>query len=109
MVDDENLDILQDQINYLSDRIKNDKIKNVQNEELKIKWIKVLAYICKIHASMRKDQEILEIREEIKNLKIHLQLDDWKKINYVIRINFLKKYFLGNNYKKYYYWMWKVE
>jgi len=71
MVDDENLDILQDQINYLSDRIKNDKI-----EELKIKWIKVLAYICKIHASMRKDQEILEIREEIKNLKIHLQLDD---------------------------------
>jgi hypothetical protein len=58
---------------------------------------------------MRKDQEILEIREEIKNLKIHLQLDDWKKINYVIRINFLKKYFLGNNYKKYYYWMWKVE
>ena len=36
MVDDENQDILQDQINYLSDRIKNDKIKNVQNEELKI-------------------------------------------------------------------------
>jgi len=35
----QNLMILQDQINYLSDRIKNGKIKNVQNEEIKIKWI----------------------------------------------------------------------
>ena len=76
MDDDENLEILQDQINYLSDRIKNGKIKNVQNEELKIKWIKVLAYICKIHASISKDKELLEVREEIKNLKKYLKLDD---------------------------------
>ena len=76
MDDDENLEILQDQINYLSDRIKNGKIKNVQNEELKIKWIKVLAYICKIHASISKDKELMEIREEIKNLKKYLKLDD---------------------------------
>ncbi|MGO9387534.1 MAG: hypothetical protein ACLPWD_05720 [Methanobacterium sp.] len=74
--DDQNLDILQDQINYLSDRIKNGKIKNIQNEELKLKWIKGLAYICKIHASIRKDKEVQEIRDEIKNLKKHLQLDD---------------------------------
>ena len=47
----------------------------MQNEELKIKWIKVLAYICKTHASIRKDKEYMEIREEIKNLKIQLQLD----------------------------------
>jgi hypothetical protein len=52
------------------------KIKNVQNEELKIKWIKVLAYICKIHASISKDKELLEVREEIKNLKKYLKLDD---------------------------------
>jgi len=52
------------------------KIKNVQNEELKIKWIKVLAYICKIHASISKDKELMEIREEIKNLKKYLKLDD---------------------------------
>ncbi len=76
MDDDENLEILQDQINYLSDRIKNGKIKNVQNEELKIKWIKVLAYICKIHASISKDKELQEVREEIKNLKKYLKLDD---------------------------------
>ncbi len=76
MDDDENLEILQDQINYLFDRIKNGKIKNVQNEELKIKWIKVLAYICKIHASISKDKELLEVREEIKNLKKYLKLDD---------------------------------
>jgi hypothetical protein len=76
MDDDLNLDILQDQINYLSERIKNGKIKNVQNEELKIKWIKFLAYICKIHASIRKDKEVIEIREDIKNLKKYLQLND---------------------------------
>ena len=52
--------------------LKNGKIKNVQNEELKIKWIKVLAYICKIHASIKKDREVLEIRKEIKNLNKHL-------------------------------------
>ena len=71
----QNLEILQDQINYLSDRIRNGKIKNVQNEEIKIKWIKALAYICKIHASIRKDEEVQEIREEIKNLKKVLQID----------------------------------
>ena len=65
-----NLEILQDQINYLFDRI-----KNVQNEEIKIKWIEALAYICKIHASIRKDDEVQEIREEIKNLKKVLQID----------------------------------
>jgi len=56
--------------------LKNGKIKNVQNEELKIKWIKVLAYICKIHASINKDKELQEIREDIINSKEHLQLDD---------------------------------
>ncbi len=76
MDDEENLDILQDQIKYLSSRIKNGKIKNVQNEELKIKWIRVLAYICKIHASIRKDKELQEIREDIKNLKKYIQVDD---------------------------------
>jgi len=41
----QNLEILQEQINHLSDKIKNGRIKDVKKEELRIKQIRTLAYL----------------------------------------------------------------
>ena len=75
---DQNLEILKEQIDFISDRIKNGRIKDVKTDEIKIKWIRTLTYICKTYANIEKDKEVQEIREEIKNLKQHLQID-WNR------------------------------
>lgn len=71
-----NLEILQDQIAFISDRIKNGRIKDVKNEEIKIKWIRTLAYICKTHANIRQVEKLDELEGEVKKLKERLEIDE---------------------------------
>ena len=71
-----NLEILQDQIAFISDRIKNGRIKDVKNEEIKIKWIRTLGYICKTHAIIREVQKLDELGEEVKKLKERLDIGE---------------------------------
>ena len=71
-----NLEILQDQIAFISDRIKNGWIKDVKNEEIKIKWIRTLGYICKTHANIREVQKLDELEEEVKKLKERLDIGE---------------------------------
>ena len=70
------LEILHDQIVFISDRIKNGRIKDVKNEEIKIKWIRTLAYICKTHANIRQAEKLDELEEEVKKLKERLNIGD---------------------------------
>jgi outer membrane protein TolC len=72
----QNLKILKEQIDFTSDRIKNGRIKEVKTDEIKIKYIRTLAYLCKTYANIREDQELKKIGEDIKILKKYLQLDD---------------------------------
>ncbi len=73
---DENLKILQDQIVFISDRIKNGRVKDVKNEEIKIKWIRTLGYICKTHANIREVQKLDELEEEVKKLKERIDINE---------------------------------
>ena len=70
------LEILHDQIVFISDRIKNGRIKDVKNEEIKIKWIRTLAYICKTHANIRQVEKLDELEGEVKKLKERLEIDE---------------------------------
>ncbi|MGA2677000.1 MAG: hypothetical protein ABSE83_08925 [Methanobacterium sp.] len=64
-----NLEILQEQIELISDKIKNGKIKDIKKEELRIKLIRTLCYLCKTHADIKEKQELEELRIEVEDLK----------------------------------------
>jgi len=77
---EQNLEVLQAQINYLSDRIKNGRIKDVKKEELKIKWIRTLGYLCKTYVEVQSANKIESLEDEFKILRENLESNKNKKI-----------------------------
>ncbi len=65
----QNLEILQEQINLVSDKIKKGRIRDVKKEELRIKWIRTLGYLCNTHASIKEKQVLEKLQLEVEYLK----------------------------------------
>jgi len=67
------LEILEDQIKILSEKIKSGRIKDTKKEEIRIKWIRTLGYLCKTYAQIKESQKMEELEKEMEVLKKVLQ------------------------------------
>jgi hypothetical protein len=63
------LEILEDQIKILSEKIKSGRIKDTKKEEIRIKWIRTLGYLCKTYAQIKESQKMEELEKEMEVLK----------------------------------------
>ena len=63
------LEILEDQIKILSEKIKSGRIKDTKKEEIRIKWIRTLGYLCKTYAQIKESQKKEELEKEMEVLK----------------------------------------
>ena len=63
------LEILEDQIKILSEKIKSGRIKDTKKEEIRIKWIRTLGYLCKTYTQIKESQKIEELEKEMEVLK----------------------------------------
>ena len=63
------LEILEDQIKILSEKIKSGRIKDTKKEEIRIKWIRTLGYLCKTYAHIKESQKMEELEKEMEVLK----------------------------------------
>ena len=63
------LEILEDQIKILSEKIKSGRIKDTKKEEIRIKWIRTLGYLCKTYAQIKESQKMEELEKEMEILK----------------------------------------
>jgi len=63
------LGILEDQIKILSEKIKSGRIKDTKKEEIRIKWIRTLGYLCKTYAQIKESQKMEELEKEMEVLK----------------------------------------
>ena len=63
------LEILEDQIKILSEKIKSGRIKDTKKEEIRIKWIRTLGYLCKTYAQFKESQKMEELEKEMEVLK----------------------------------------
>ena len=61
--------ILEDQIRTLSEKIKSGRIKDIKKEEIRIKWIRTLGYLCKTYAKIRESQKTEDLEKEIEEIK----------------------------------------
>lgn len=61
--------ILEEEIVSLRKRIKTGRIRNVEREEIRIKNLRTLGYLCKIHRELQKTQKIDMIKREMDELR----------------------------------------
>lgn len=55
--------------NELREKIANGRVKNPENEKIKIQQYKILISMVRAINDIMKDKEVSEIKEEVKNLK----------------------------------------
>jgi hypothetical protein len=65
--DDRNLILskLNDAINQLHEKAINGRIKNPENEKVRIQYFKVLAYTCNVYSQIKKDTDLEELLKKI--------------------------------------------
>lgn len=66
------LNILDGVITDLNKKIISGRIKNSRNEELRIKQIRTLGYICKTFAEIKEAGKVEKLEKELKMLKVAL-------------------------------------
>lgn len=49
------------------------RVKNPDNDKIRIQWFRVLAYTCQVYNKIKKDTELDELREEMENLRNQIE------------------------------------
>lgn len=71
---------LDEVINILHTKATTGRIKNPENEKVRIQYFRVLAYTCSIYNQIKRDVEIEQLKEEIETLKDQIKrLDNLPK------------------------------
>jgi len=60
---------LDEVIKILHTKATSGRVKNPNNEKVRIQWFRVLAYTCSIYNQIKRDVEMDELKEEIETLK----------------------------------------
>ena len=60
---------LQDIFIELKQKLENSRVKNVENEKIKIQWYKILVQVSRAMNDIIKDKEDAEIKKELKDLR----------------------------------------
>ena len=66
-------EILENEIQNLSKKIKNGRIKDPKKEEVRIKMIRTLAYLSKTYAGIIEAQKVAEVEKQLEILTTKLK------------------------------------
>lgn len=64
---------LDEVIKLIHKKAVNGRIKNPENDKIRIQWFRVLAYTCQIYNQIKKDVELDELREEMETLRNQIE------------------------------------
>ena len=60
------LDVAIDEARY---KVKNGRVRSPENEKVRIKWVRALAYAVNVRRQVANDRDLQELAEEIEELK----------------------------------------
>ena len=66
---DDMLDWLDDSIEEAHRKISSGRVYDVENEKVRIKWIRALAYAVNVRRQVTNDRDLAELAEEVDELK----------------------------------------
>lgn len=77
-VDDyeEMLEVLDVAIGEAREKVENGRVYDAENERVRTKWIRTLAYVVNVRRQVTADRDLEELREEIEALKEQQEEDD---------------------------------
>jgi len=62
----ETLDVAIEEAKY---KIENGRVRDAENEKVRIKWIRALAYASNVHRQMQNDKDLEELSERLESLE----------------------------------------
>jgi len=66
---DEILELLEDGIREAHRKVKDGRVYDAENEKVRIKWIRALAYSANVHRQMQNDRDLEELSERLEALE----------------------------------------
>ncbi|EMA15504.1 hypothetical protein [Haloarcula marismortui] len=66
---DEILDLLEDGIREAHRKVKEGRVYDTENEKVRIKWIRALAYSANVHRQMQNDRDLEELSERLEAIE----------------------------------------
>jgi hypothetical protein len=66
---DEILELLEDGIREAHRKVEEGRVYDPENEKVRIKWIRALAYAANVHRQMRNDRDLEELSERLDELE----------------------------------------
>jgi hypothetical protein len=66
---DEILDLLEDGIREAHRKVESGRVYDAENEKVRQKWIRTLAYAANAYRQLAKDRDLEELAEEVERLK----------------------------------------
>jgi hypothetical protein len=66
---EEILDLLEDGIQEAHRKVKEGRVYDTENEKVRIKWIRALAYAANVHNQIQNDRDLEELTERINELE----------------------------------------
>ena len=73
---DEMLDTLDTAIEEAQRKVESGRVYDVDNEKVRIKWIRALAYAVNVRRQVQNDRDLAELTEEVERLKEATGLED---------------------------------
>ena len=75
---DEVLSLLEDGMKEAHEKVKNGRVYDARNEEVRQKWIRTLGYIAGQYRQLKKDEDLEELDERLSNLEERQERDEVK-------------------------------
>mgnify|MGYP000507007033 CR=1 FL=1 len=66
---DEILELLEDGIREAHRKVKDGRVYDAENEKVRIKWIRALAYSANVHRQLQNDRDLEELAERLEALE----------------------------------------
>lgn len=66
---DEILDLLEDGIREAHRKVKQGRVYDAENEKVRIKWIRALAYAANVHRQIQNDRDLEELSDRLDRLE----------------------------------------
>ena len=66
---DEILELLEDGIREAHRKVSEGRVYDAENEKVRIKWIRALAYAANVHRQLQNDRDLEELSERLERLE----------------------------------------
>ena len=66
---DEILELLEDGIREAHRKVQEGRVYDAENEKVRIKWIRALAYAANVHRQIQNDRDLEELSERLEHLE----------------------------------------